>query len=83
MTINDAIQGFQNEVLSLIPKYELHPALASVLLQNCEHIVREIALQADKEEKDKRPAAAAAAQSAEPEAATAETAPTGKEAPHA
>ena len=54
MTINDAIQGFQNEVLSLIPKYELHPALASVLLQNCEHIVREIALQADKEEKDKK-----------------------------
>lgn len=54
MTINDAIQGFQKDVLSLIREYELHPALASVLLQNCEHIVRDIAIQVDEEEKNRK-----------------------------
>ena len=41
------------------------------------------AYQVQVERQARKAAAAAAAQSAEPEAATAETAPTGKEAPHA
>lgn len=50
MTINEAIEGFQRDVLALAQRYALHPALACVLLQNCEHIMRGIAKQADAKE---------------------------------
>lgn len=52
MTLTEAIDGFQRDVLALAQKYSLHPALACVLLQNCEHIMRDIAQKADAKEKE-------------------------------
>ena len=60
MTINEAIEGFQKDVLALAQKYALHPALACVLLQNCDHIMRGIAQQADAKEHEEERAKEAA-----------------------
>ncbi|MFR4340046.1 MAG: hypothetical protein DBX91_14040 [Subdoligranulum variabile] len=62
MTINEAIEGYQRDVLALVQKYALHPALACVLLQNCEHIMRDVARQADAQEHEKQQEKAAPAE---------------------
>ena len=72
-TITDAINA------SGVPLCCIKDILQGLYLES----QQKYAYQVQVERQARKAAAAAAAQSAEPEAATAETAPTGKEAPHA